>query len=67
LLRQVRPFTDKPIVAIGGITLERAASVIGAGANSVAVIRDVVCAANPAERARRFLEVLDAANRAAAV
>ncbi len=67
LLRQVRPLTDKPIVAIGGITLERAASVISAGADSVAVIRDVVCAANPAERARRFLEVLDAANHAAAV
>jgi thiamine-phosphate pyrophosphorylase len=67
LLRQVRPLTDKPIVAIGGITLERAASVIAAGADSVAVIRDVVCAANPGERARRFLETLGAANHAAAV
>jgi thiamine-phosphate pyrophosphorylase len=67
LLRQVRPLTDKPMIAIGGITLERAASVISAGADSVAVIRDVVCAAKPAERARRFLEVLDAANHAAAV
>ena len=67
LLRQVRPLTDKPMIAIGGITLERAASVISAGADSVAVIRDVVCAAKPAERARRFLEVLDAANNAAAV
>jgi thiamine-phosphate pyrophosphorylase len=67
LLRQVRTLTDKPIVAIGGITLERAASVIAAGADSVAVIRDVVCAANPGERARRFLETLGAANHAAAV
>ena len=67
LIRLVRSLTDKPIVAIGGITLESAASVIAAGADSVAVIRDVVCAADPGERARRFLETLDAAKRAAAV
>jgi thiamine-phosphate pyrophosphorylase len=67
MVRQVRPLTDKPIVAIGGITLERAASVIAAGADSVTVIRDVLCAPKPAERARRFLETLDAANHAAAV
>lgn len=66
-IRQVRPLTDKPIVAIGGITLESAASVVAAGADSVAVIRDVLCAANPAEKARRYLETLDAANHAAAV
>lgn len=67
LVRQVRALTNKPIVAIGGITLERAASVIAAGADSVAVIRDVVCAVKPAEQARRYLETLDAANHAAAV
>jgi thiamine-phosphate pyrophosphorylase len=67
LIRQVRPLTDKPIVAIGGITLERAASVIAAGADSVAVIRDVLCAAKPGEQARRYLGILDAANHAAAV
>jgi thiamine-phosphate pyrophosphorylase len=64
---QVRTLTDKPIVAIGGITLERAASVIAAGADSVAVIRDVVCAVKPGERARRFLETLDAAKHAATI
>ena len=67
LIRQVRALTDKPIVAIGGITLELAASVIAAGADSVAVIRDVVCAAKPGQRARHFLETLDAANHAATV
>jgi thiamine-phosphate pyrophosphorylase len=54
-------------VAIGGITLERAASVIAAGADSVAVIRDIVCAEKPGEQARRFLDTLDAAKHAAAV
>jgi thiamine-phosphate pyrophosphorylase len=67
LVRQARHLTAKPIVAIGGITLDRAASVIEAGADSVAVIRDVVCAAKPGERARRFLDVMGAANHAAAV
>jgi thiamine-phosphate pyrophosphorylase len=67
LIRQVRQLTYKPIVAIGGITLDRAASVIAAGADSIAVIRDVLCAAKPGERAQRFLETLDAANHAAAV
>jgi thiamine-phosphate pyrophosphorylase len=67
LLRQVRPLTDKPIVAIGGITLDRAASVIAAGADSVAVIRDVLRAAKPGEQARRYLETLAAANHATAV
>ena len=66
-ISQVRTLTDKPIVAIGGITLERAASVIAAGADCVAVIRDVVCAAKPGERARRFLETLDAAKHAATI
>jgi thiamine-phosphate pyrophosphorylase len=67
LIRQVRQLTEKPIVAIGGITLERAASVIAAGADSVAVIRDIVCAEKPGEQARRFLDTLDAAKHAAAV
>ena len=67
LIRQVRHLTEKPIVAIGGITLERVASVIEAGADSVAVIRDVVCSAAPGEQARRFLDVLGAANHAATV
>lgn len=38
LLREARALTDRPIVAIGGITLERAAEVTDAGASSVAVI-----------------------------
>ncbi len=37
-VRRMRALTRKPVVAIGGITLENAASVIEAGADSVAVI-----------------------------
>lgn len=38
LVRQARTLTSLPLVAIGGITLETAAEVMAAGANSVAVI-----------------------------
>src|SRR6266849_10842014 len=57
LLRRARQMTRKPLVAIGGITLERAAEVYGAGADSLAVVRDLICATNPGERAREYLEV----------
>jgi thiamine-phosphate pyrophosphorylase len=57
LLRQVRKMTRKPLVAIGGITLERAAEVYDAGADSLAVARDLICAANPGKRVREFLDV----------
>jgi thiamine-phosphate pyrophosphorylase len=67
LLRQVRPLTDKAIVAIGGITLERAAGVIEAGADSLAVSSDILHAADPVRRARQFLDLLEPANHAAAV
>ena len=57
LLRSARKITDKPLVAIGGITLERAAEVYSAGADSVAVIQDLVSAQDPAERARAFMDI----------
>ena len=55
LLREARRRTRKPIVAIGGITLERAADVFRAGANSLAVARDLIAAGNPVARAQLFL------------
>jgi thiamine-phosphate pyrophosphorylase len=66
-IRRVRSLTDKPIVAIGGITLERAATLIEAGADSVAVISGIFSAPNPAKRARQYLETLGSAKHAAAV
>jgi thiamine-phosphate pyrophosphorylase len=66
-VREARRMTDKPIVAIGGITLERAPEVIAAGADSVAVISDILRAADSAKRARQYIELLESANHAAAV
>jgi thiamine-phosphate pyrophosphorylase len=48
----------KPVVAIGGITLDRAPDVIGAGAASVAVISDLLSTGNPEARVREYLRVL---------
>ena len=64
-LRLVRKLTSKPIVAIGGITLERAREVIDAGADSVAVISDILKARDPAERVRQYLEILPAVAQSA--
>lgn len=66
-LRKIRLLTDKPIVAIGGITLERAAAIIDAGADSVAVISDILRAPDPGRRARQYIELLGAANHAASL
>jgi thiamine-phosphate pyrophosphorylase len=57
LLRQARRMTKKPLVAIGGITLERAAEVYRAGADSLALIRDLISVPNPGVRAREYLDV----------
>lgn len=57
-LREMRGLTRKPLVAIGGITLDNAASVIEAGADSVAVIHDLLAAEDIGARARKFLKML---------
>jgi len=66
LIREVRGLTEKPIVAIGGIRLERASEVIKSGADSVAVIGDILCARDPGQRARQYIDLLEPANHAAA-
>ncbi len=46
-----------PLVAIGGITLERLAGVFTAGADVAAVVTDILRASNPPERIRQWLAV----------
>jgi thiamine-phosphate pyrophosphorylase len=57
-VREVKRGISKPLVAIGGITLETASSVIEAGADSVAIISDLLSAGDIAERTRRLFESL---------
>jgi thiamine-phosphate diphosphorylase len=45
----------KPIVAIGGITLDRVQSVMEAGASGLAVISDLLTTGNPEARTRDFI------------
>jgi thiamine-phosphate pyrophosphorylase len=47
-----------PLVAIGGITLDNAPSVLAAGAASVAVIGDLLSTGDPEARVRAFVERL---------
>ena len=56
-LRAARQITRKPLVAIGGITVESASEVYRAGADSIAVIRDLMAARDPAHRAREYLAI----------
>jgi len=66
MIRRVRDLTDKPIVAIGGIKLENAAEVIAAGADSVAVISDILAAPDRAQRAKQYLDLLGPAKQGSA-
>jgi thiamine-phosphate pyrophosphorylase len=45
-----------PLVAIGGITLERVAGVLEAGADSAAVVTDITLNPDPEARARLWIE-----------
>lgn len=55
-VHMARALTRKPLVAIGGITRRNAASVIEAGADSVAVISDLL--REPRKSAEEFLRIL---------
>ena len=55
-VRRARALTRKPLVAIGGITRANAASVIAAGADSVAVISDLL--REPRKSAEEFFRIL---------
>jgi len=47
-----------PLVAIGGITLERTGQIFEAGASSIAVISDLLAGGNVAARARAFVHAV---------
>ena len=55
-VRVARSLTSKPLVAIGGITRENCRSVLEAGADSVAVISDLL--GSPRQSAEEFLRQL---------
>jgi len=66
-LRAARGITRKPLVAIGGITVESAQAVYEARADSLAVIRDLMAAEDPAARAREYLAIAERVRAARSV
>lgn len=58
LLRAASQILQRPLVAIGGITIRNIGDVFDAGAGSLAVIRDLLDNENVAARTRQWLEIL---------
>jgi len=58
MVAEVRRNIAKPLVAIGGITMQSAGAVIDAGADSVAVISDLLSTSDIAARTGSFIDVL---------
>lgn len=58
LVRYARQVVAVPIVAIGGISLERAQRVLDAGADAVAVISDLLATGRPADRVAEYVSRL---------
>ncbi|MBI4446149.1 MAG: thiamine phosphate synthase [Acidobacteria bacterium] len=59
LIRQIITNSRHPVVAIGGIDLERATLLWKAGVASVAVISDVVNNPNPGQRIREYVQAFE--------
>jgi thiamine-phosphate pyrophosphorylase len=48
-----------PLVAIGGLTVDRVPGVFAAGADSAAVVTDIVRNADPDQRTREWMQIVD--------
>jgi len=57
-LRRIRAEARLPILAIGGITAARAAEVIAAGADGLAVISAIASAVSPRQASTEFIEAI---------
>lgn len=54
-VREWKSLIPCPLVAIGGVTVERASAVLEAGADSLAVVTDLVTHSDPEARTREWL------------
>lgn len=62
-LREIRALVDLPLVGIGGLNAANAAEAIAHGADGVAVVSEIVAAADPEQAARNLAEAVRAAKR----
>ena len=60
-VNKIRGLVDIPLVGIGGINQDNAASVIGAGADGVAVVSAIVSADDPTEATRTLKSLVEQA------
>lgn len=60
-LRAIVELSPVPVVAIGGITPERVADLVQAGAYAIAVLSGICCAGEPREATARYVAALDEA------
>jgi thiamine-phosphate pyrophosphorylase len=58
LIQDIKKYVKIPVVAIGGINLDNVASVIQAGADSVAAISAVITKDDVTEECRRFIKII---------
>jgi len=58
-LTEIARAVTRPVIAIGGITAERVAEVLAAGAHGVAVLSDVVCNEDPVRRMAAFRDAVE--------
>lgn len=58
LVRHASARAARPLVAIGGITLDTAPSVVAAGASGVAVIADLLVGGDPSRRVAAYLRAI---------
>ncbi len=56
LARWKKLIGDLPLVAIGGLNPERAKAALNAGADSAAVVTDIIMSENPEQRVKQWLE-----------
>jgi thiamine-phosphate diphosphorylase len=63
-LQDVCESVEAPVIAIGGITHQRVGDVVRSGAYGIAVISEILAAADPRDAASRLLEELNNARRA---
>ena len=61
-VRKIRELVAIPLVGIGGINQENAASVIAAGADGVAVVSAIVSADDPAEASKKLKTIVERAS-----
>jgi thiamine-phosphate pyrophosphorylase len=57
-VRAIRDAVDLPFVGIGGVTAERAAAVVAAGADGVAVVSEIAAADDPETATRELREAV---------